>query len=153
VHVIIGTDGSDHAIEAARQALTLLAPPDILTVVCAIEPPVLATTGLESGFTGGMAAPGEIDEAWAALTQEATTTIERTLAAIPTGAATVEQRIEQGEAGWALCQVAEHSGGDVIVVGSRGHGAIRRAILGSVSSFVVNNAPCPVLVCREAADT
>ena len=37
---------------------------------------------------------------------------------------------------------------DVIVIGSRGRGAIRRALLGSVSSHVVHNAPCPVLVIR-----
>ena len=38
-----------------------------------------------------------------------------------------------------------------MVVASRGHGAIRRALLGSVSTHVVNNAPCPVIVVREHA--
>jgi len=40
---------------------------------------------------------------------------------------------------------------DVVVAGSRGHGAIRRALLGSVSTHLVNNAPCPVVILREHA--
>jgi nucleotide-binding universal stress UspA family protein len=35
---------------------------------------------------------------------------------------------------------------DVIVIGSHGHGALYRALLGSVSEGVVRGAACPVLV-------
>jgi nucleotide-binding universal stress UspA family protein len=35
---------------------------------------------------------------------------------------------------------------DVAVLGSHGHGALRRALLGSVSEGVIRRAPCPVLV-------
>lgn len=37
---------------------------------------------------------------------------------------------------------------DLIVVGSRGHGGLRRAIEGSVSDFVVRRAHCPVMIVR-----
>jgi nucleotide-binding universal stress UspA family protein len=50
-----------------------------------------------------------------------------------------------------LAVIAEEQGCDVIVVGSRGHGAIRRALLGSVSTHLVQHAPCPVFVVREGA--
>jgi nucleotide-binding universal stress UspA family protein len=39
---------------------------------------------------------------------------------------------------------------DTIVVGSRGHGAVKRVILGSFSNYLVNCAPCNVLVIRPA---
>jgi nucleotide-binding universal stress UspA family protein len=38
---------------------------------------------------------------------------------------------------------------DLIVIGSHGAGAIRRAMMGSTAERVVRHAPCPVLVIRE----
>ena len=37
---------------------------------------------------------------------------------------------------------------DLIIVGSHGHGAIGRVLLGSVSDYVVHHAPCSVVVAR-----
>ena len=46
----------------------------------------------------------------------------------------------------------EAARGDVIVVGSRGLGAVRAIMLGSVSSRTASHAPCPVVVVPEAGD-
>jgi len=35
-----------------------------------------------------------------------------------------------------------------IVVGSRGHGAVQRLLLGSLSTYLVHEAPCAVIVAR-----
>lgn len=148
--VLIGTDGSDAALDAARRALPLLAAPDTILVVCVAEPPAIAAEGFESGFAGGVAAPEEIDAAWGAANAGAADALERTVDALDT-AATVETLIENGDIGPTLCAVAEEQGVDVVVVASRGHGAIRRALLGSVSTHLVNHAPCPVIVVREGA--
>ncbi len=75
------------------------------------------------------------------------TRIERTVAAIST-TAPIEQRVEIGDAGHVICLLAEELEADVVIVGSRGRGAIKRALMGSVSSHIVHNAPCPVLVVR-----
>ena len=37
---------------------------------------------------------------------------------------------------------------DLIVMGSRGNGGLRRAIEGSLSDLVVRCAPCPVMIVR-----
>jgi nucleotide-binding universal stress UspA family protein len=47
-----------------------------------------------------------------------------------------------------LVEEAEESGADLIVVGTRGLNAARRLVLGSVSTNVVQHAPCDVLVVR-----
>jgi nucleotide-binding universal stress UspA family protein len=49
----------------------------------------------------------------------------------------------------AVLDEAERFGADVIVVGWRGHGAIRRALMGSVSRGIVRSAACAVLVVRQ----
>jgi nucleotide-binding universal stress UspA family protein len=47
-----------------------------------------------------------------------------------------------------IVQVAEEVGAGLIVMGSRGLGGVRRALMGSVSDSVVRHAHCPVLVVR-----
>ena len=59
---------------------------------------------------------------------------------------TVETVAAEGDPGRALCDLAAERGATVIVAGSRGHGGLKRAVLGSVSDHLVRNAPCPVLV-------
>jgi nucleotide-binding universal stress UspA family protein len=51
-----------------------------------------------------------------------------------------------GPAGAAILAVAEEIGADLIVTGSRGRGRLARAVLGSVSTHVVQNAGCDVLI-------
>ena len=79
--------------------------------------------------------------------------LDRTAADIAAEApATVERRVGHGAPGPELCRLAGELSADVVAVGSRGQGAIRRALLGSVSTHVVNNAPCAVMVIRSGTD-
>ena len=147
MNVLIGTDGSDDAIRAATRALPLLATPDTVTVMCVTEMPAIATAGLESGFGGGIASADEIEAEQAAAETAANDAVARTVAALSTPA-TVVARIEVGDPGAMLCRVAEEIAADIVTVGSRGRGVIKRALLGSVSAHVVHNAPCPVMIVR-----
>jgi nucleotide-binding universal stress UspA family protein len=47
-----------------------------------------------------------------------------------------------------IVEVAEEAGVGLIVMGSRGLGGMRRALMGSVSDSVVRHAHCPVMVVR-----
>ena len=149
LQILIATDGSDDALAAARRALDILASDATIHMICVAETPAMATAGMESGFAGGIATPQEIDTAWAGAIEEAKAALQPTANAI--GTANVEASVERGAAGAVLCERAEAINADVVVVGSRGHGAIKRVLLGSVSSYVVNNAPCPVLVVRAGS--
>lgn len=145
VRVLVATDGSDDAVDAAARGVRLLGAADHVTVVSVVHTPTVVSSGMESGFAGGMATPEIVDAAWDAAKEEADRNIDRTVAALPEGPA-VERRIETGEPGLAIVAAAEELGADAVVIGSRGRGAIRRALLGSVSAHVVRHAPCAVLV-------
>lgn len=51
-----------------------------------------------------------------------------------------------GDPGKEICAEAKKSGADLIVMGHRGLGGVKRAIMGSVSTHVLHEAPCPVLI-------
>ncbi|KAA9299268.1 universal stress protein [Aerococcus sanguinicola] len=59
-----------------------------------------------------------------------------------------EIELLRGEAKDEIVSYAEAHAIDLIVVGSTGKGSIRRALLGSVSSYIVRHAHCDVLVVR-----
>jgi nucleotide-binding universal stress UspA family protein len=55
-------------------------------------------------------------------------------------------RTASGHAGAELLSRAEAADHDLIVMGSRGRGAVRSAVLGSVSHYVLNHSDVPVLI-------
>ncbi len=59
-----------------------------------------------------------------------------------------EYLIWTGDARESIVEAAEAEEIDLIVIGTHGRGGLGRAILGSVSDYVVRNAPCPVMVVR-----
>jgi nucleotide-binding universal stress UspA family protein len=60
-----------------------------------------------------------------------------------------ESHLREGRADEEILDVAEKIGAGLIVMGSRGHGRIRRALMGSVSDAVVRHAHCAVTIVRE----
>lgn len=55
-----------------------------------------------------------------------------------------------GDPADSIVAAAQAEEADLLLVGSHGRGPIGRLLLGSVSEYVVRNAPCPVLVARAA---
>ena len=62
--------------------------------------------------------------------------------------------LRQGDPAAEICEAADVCGADLIVLGAHGWGPIKRLMFGSVSTRVLHESPCPVLVVRgdEEAD-
>jgi nucleotide-binding universal stress UspA family protein len=61
-----------------------------------------------------------------------------------------EGRVEVGDPREVLVSIAQSERADLIVVGSHGRTGIAKLVLGSVSSHIVTQAPCSVLVVKHA---
>ena len=66
-----------------------------------------------------------------------------------TGATVAQAHLRMGRADKEIVELAQSMGAGMIVMGSRGQGRIRRALMGSVSESVVRHAHCPVTIVRE----
>ena len=69
------------------------------------------------------------------------------------GTVVMQAHHSMGKADHEVITLAEEIGAGLIVLGSRGWGGIRRALMGSVSDSVVRHSHCPVLVVRESRDS
>lgn len=140
--VMLATDGSDLATDALASGLDVVRRDSrwlIVTVVPTPDPSLVTGTG----FAGGVMSFEEKQQLLETQRTTAIDTLERTRRTI--GLADARTAVLEGEPGDELCRAAAEHGATVIVIGTRGVGGVRRAVLGSVSDHVVRNAPCPVL--------
>ena len=62
-------------------------------------------------------------------------------------------RVREGVPKDVIVEEAREWGADLIVLGSHGHGFVKRLVLGSVAAAVVASAPCSVQVVRSKQAT
>jgi nucleotide-binding universal stress UspA family protein len=140
--VLLCVDGSELGEIAVAEGLAVLARHDrlvVATVIEAVDPTLVVGTGM----AGGVISPDESDQLQDDRLIAARAMLESTCTRL--GLVGAEQTILEGSPGPALCQLATDLPASVVVVGARGHGGLRRAVLGSVSDHIVRNAPCPVV--------
>jgi nucleotide-binding universal stress UspA family protein len=141
--ILVGTDGSQTAGEAVRQATELArATGAKLDIVSAYEP-VPASRLREEG--------GEIpaDVAYAIGPREDVNVILEG-ASVPAREAGVEvnTHAREGDPASAILDLAEELDVSVIVVGNKGMTGARRFLLGSVPNNISHHAPCSVFIAR-----
>ncbi len=145
--LLLCTDGSDLALTALARGLEVVMAHErvvVATVVSITHPGDVLGTGMAGGVISAETARAQDQAA----EQAGQVMLEETCRRL--GLDGVETAILHGPAGPALCQLAADLPADVVVMGTRGLGGLRRAVLGSVSDHVVRNASCPVVVCPVA---
>jgi nucleotide-binding universal stress UspA family protein len=142
--IVVGTDGSDTAKEAVRQAAELAkALGASVMLVSAYEP--VPESRLQHERTelpedvSWMVNPRE--DVQAVLDGEADRIREN-------GVSQVETYAREGDPADAILDVAEEKSADLIVVGNKGMTGARRFLLGSVPNKVSHHAPCNVMIVR-----
>lgn len=138
--ILVPVDGSAAALQAVRQALRMVdqglraslvlanvqEPATLYEMLLAHDPEVIERVSAEAGL--------HLLEPARALAREAG----------------VEHEIEvaRGDPAHTLVDIVENFGCDMVVMGSRGMGTLRSALLGSVAHEVLHAAPVPVLVVK-----
>jgi nucleotide-binding universal stress UspA family protein len=94
--------------------------------------------------------PAEFEDVLRENRREAKEVLEQQAKRIEESGGTVkETHLLEGRADEEIVELAEEIGAGLIVLGSRGHGRLRRTLLGSVSDAVVRHAHCPVTIVRQ----
>jgi nucleotide-binding universal stress UspA family protein len=151
--VVVGVDGSPGAGEALRWALAeaRLRKVPLRAVHAWAYTYAGGTAGGYSnlGFIGSLDLPGADARDLARVAEE---TLETALgeAVGETTDVEIERQVVEGQAAAVLIGAA--APGDLLVVGSRGHGGFADLLLGSVSQQCVHHAQCPVVVVRSSKE-
>jgi nucleotide-binding universal stress UspA family protein len=138
--VLLATDGSKDAELATTTALDLANSTNSELHIVYVELAVYVPGG--SGFWSGV--PSGYLEQQARKQLDAM--VEKVRSA---GGEVAEAHLRVGDAAPEIVALAEDIEAGLLVMGSRGQGGIRRALMGSVSDAVVRHAHCSVLVVRH----
>ena len=145
--ILLATDGSEEAELAATTAADLAerTNSELHVVTVGHMPPVFYESpgawALDPDLRGRMGGRAE---------EEARTKLDEQVQRVrEAGGEVAGAHARLGRPDAEIVRLAEELGAGLIVLGSRGLGPLRSALMGSVSHSVVRHARCPVLVVRE----
>jgi nucleotide-binding universal stress UspA family protein len=143
--IVVGTDGSDTATQAVRQAVDMAGAVGArLELVSAYAP-----VSEQRLRTERRDAPEDVQ--WTINPREDVETALSTAADIAREAGVaVNTHARQGDPADAILDVAEEQHADLVIVGNKGMTGAKRFLLGSVPNKVSHHAPCSVLIVRTS---
>jgi nucleotide-binding universal stress UspA family protein len=141
--IVVGTDGSDTAKEAVRQATELAKTlGSSIHLVSAYEPVPDSRLREER-----QEVPEDLQ--WMVNPREdVNTTLEDAAEELKQTGLGVAIHAREGDPADAILDVAEEQKADLIVVGNKGMTGAKRFLLGSVPNKVSHHAPCSVMIIR-----
>jgi nucleotide-binding universal stress UspA family protein len=143
--IVVGTDGSDTAAQAVRQAVDLAGAVGAKLELVSAYSPVSEQRLSEERRQ----APEDLQ--WAISPREDVDATLESAAEVARGAGVaVDIYPRQGDPADAILDVAEERDADLIVVGNKGTSGAKRFLLGSVPNRVSHHAPCSVLIIRTS---
>jgi nucleotide-binding universal stress UspA family protein len=145
--IVVGTDFSETAAQAVQQAAEIAkAFGAKLHIVTAFKPAM--TTSIAASSLEAMAAGGAefLAEADSKIADEVDSMLGQMAKKLAADGVSVKTYGCAGEPADALIDVAETAKADLIVVGNRGMGGVKRFVLGSVPNKISHHAQCSVLI-------
>ena len=141
--IVVGTDGSETASEAVRQATELASSVGAaIHLVSAYEP-------VPQGRLHSDVQDVPDDLQWAINPRsEVNATLEEASKTVQGAGVEVESYAREGDPADAILDVAEEQKADRIIVGNKGMTGAKRFLLGSVPNKVSHHAPCSVMIIR-----
>ncbi|HWE12377.1 MAG TPA: universal stress protein [Solirubrobacteraceae bacterium] len=141
LNILVCVDGSAHAVRALNEAIDLAAAErSRLTILTAVaRPPFWACTPETANCIESLSADFAAE---AAAVLDAA--VDRVPASIPVTKILSAEPIRE-----ALMERIHCGGHDLVVMGSRGRGALTASVLGSVSHYALNHCHVPVLIVHE----
>jgi nucleotide-binding universal stress UspA family protein len=141
--IVVGADGSpgaqraiDWAIDEARRRSSTL------VLVHAWQQPIYAGDPMAAAALASTDVQHEAEVAAGRI-------LDAAIAALPDDVEH-ERVLAQGGAAEVLIEAAK-DGGELLVVGTRGHGSVASLLLGSVSQACAHHSPCPVVIVPRPA--
>ncbi len=142
--ILLPVDGSDISLEAVRFAVRLARdgldasvvlanvqePASLYEILVAHDAEVLDRISAEAGVHAMMQAEALLQQAGIAY----------------------EREVAKGDPAHTLVDILENYGCDLVVMGARGQGTLRSALLGSVSHEVLHAAGVPVMIVKPAQE-
>jgi len=141
--IVVGTDGSDTATEAVRQAIELAKLTGAkLEIVAAFEPVSQTRLREEQGE-----APGDVAYA-VGPREDVNVTLDGAVGMAKKHGVEAKRNPREGDPADAILDVAEEIEADLIVVGNKGMTGAKRFLLGSVPNKISHHTPCGVYIVR-----
>ena len=141
--IVVGTDGSDTAGEAVRQASELARTVGASVHLVSAYEPVSNQRQREER----QEAPGDLE--WMVNAREdVEATLRDASGSLEDAGVSVDTYAREGDPADAILDVAEEKTADLIVVGNKGMTGAKRFLLGSVPNKISHHAPCSVMIIR-----
>jgi nucleotide-binding universal stress UspA family protein len=139
--ILLAIDSSEHSKAAVNALSTQYRPQDNEVRVLHVLQPISfsATPQMAPTYTPEMEQEGG----------EAKALVDRVASQLRKAGFRAEATVAKGDVRETIVNTAAEWPADLIVIGSRGGGALRRLLLGSAAEFVARHASCSVLIARS----